>query len=115
MTIEAKTTKNARIASLGLLGVLALPGLLSCSASPTTPSVGQAAVTQSSLNAIEETTSQIDTAIPACPATAPPQRHPCDGQGGEAGCAYASETCHCIEDHWQCKAKPDGSIVPIEE
>jgi hypothetical protein len=133
---------HSHIASLSLLGALALPFLLNCSGSPSTSPVendGTSEVDKASAIAADSTkageefprarpprewpaptdasastapeSSTTDPApvgvtddpVPACPATAPTERAPCSGQGGEDGCSFASETCHCINDHWRCE------------
>jgi hypothetical protein len=97
---------NACVARLSLLGVLALP-LLNCG-SPENDVSENAAMDL----AVTEPTSVTGGKVRACPAMPPSQREPCQGEGGEAGCAYESETCHCIQDHFRCTG-PD--VVPIQE
>jgi hypothetical protein len=147
------------VANLSLLGALALPWLLNCSASPSNSSQEDdkaaasapdsekvapdldirshharppheswlsatdasddtapepvssepAPVTDAGAAAAPEPDSSepvpvTDDPIPTCPAAKPSENAPCQGEGGEAGCAFGSDTCHCIEDHFRCES-----------
>ena len=100
---------NVYVARLSLLGVLALP-LMNCGSSENDVSenTANAAVDL----AVTEPTTVTEGKVRACPATPPSQREPCQGEGGEAGCAYESETCHCIEGHFRCTGP---NVVPIQQ